>query len=275
MSHYAVAVFSDPVGQSVEELLAPFSEQLEVPHYISKEEIIKSVRNKIENFRKSSYEKYLENKEAYLAKCTNKAHIEYITKVFPKELLWTDEQCYEDGVKYYNKENIQPDGSVYSTYNPKSKWEWDWYSIGGRFSDRIPLKNGEYTDEANACDVDINHIDKERYDGALMFWELCIDGRTPKNNEEKRIAKEGMFFNKEYYTERFSTAEEYAEYCARFTFFSALLPTGEWLEAGKMGWFGISSSTVESEKEWREKQKEILEKAVENGWNITIVDCHI
>lgn len=34
MSHYAVAVFLDPNGKNLEDLLAPFDEGLHVPHYI-------------------------------------------------------------------------------------------------------------------------------------------------------------------------------------------------------------------------------------------------
>lgn len=167
MSHYAVAVFAEPNGRDIEELLAPFDENLHVPHYISKADIIAKVRNEIETYKNGTYAKYLKDPEAYIAQCTNQDHIKYITKEFPMKLNWTDEDCYLDGVRYYEEENIKPDGSVFSDYNPNSKW--DWYSIGGRYSDLVPLKDGGYTDEAPMCEVDIEHRDETEYKNAIRF----------------------------------------------------------------------------------------------------------
>ena len=55
MSHYAVAVFLDPNGKNLEDLLAPFDESLHVPHYISKSDIIAKVRNEIETYKNGTY----------------------------------------------------------------------------------------------------------------------------------------------------------------------------------------------------------------------------
>lgn len=92
MSHYAVAVFAEPDGRGIEELLAPFDENLHVPHYISKVDIIAKVRNEIETYKNGTYAKYLKDPEAYIAQCTNQDHIKYITKEFPMKLHWTDKR---------------------------------------------------------------------------------------------------------------------------------------------------------------------------------------
>lgn len=273
MSHYAVAVFIEPNGKDLEALLAPFDEKLHVPHYIPKADIIAKVRSEIENYKNTTYAEYLKDPQSYVTKYSERPdHINYITKEFPIKLRWTDEECYLDGIRYYEEENIKPDGSVFSDYNPNSKW--DWYSIGGRFSDIIPLKEGGYTDEAHMCDVDINHRDKDEYKRARRFWQLYVDGQAPVTEEDKELLKY-VWYKKEYYTERYENAEEYASWRAGFTFYAALLPTGEWIEPGQMGWWGISGATAEDDKAWHKKVKEILKQAQDNNWDITIVDCHI
>lgn len=273
MSHYAVAVFTEPNGRSIEELLAPFDENLHVPHYISKSDIIARVRSGIETYKNGIYAEYLKDPETYIAKCTNhQNHINYITKEFPMKLHWADEDCYLDGIRYYKEESIKPDGSVFSDYNPNSKW--DWYSIGGRYSNLIPLKDGGYTDEVPMCEVDIEYRDKTKYKNAIRFWQLYVEGQEPITEEDKKLLK-FVWYKQEYFTERYANAEEYAAWVSGFTFYAALLPTGEWLEPGQMGWWGISNASAEDDKSWRQKVKEILKRAQENNWEITIVDCHI
>lgn len=272
MSHYSVAVFTAPDDKNVEELLAPYDESLHVPHYIPKSDIIAKVRNEIESYRNGAYAEYLKDPEAYVAKCTNQDHIKYISKEFPKKLTWSDEECYLDGIRYYDEENIKPDGSVFSDYNPNSKW--DWYEVGGRFANIIPLKDGGYTDEAPMCDVDIHHCDEEEYKNAIRFWQLYVDGQEPITDTDKQLLK-FVWYKKEYFTERYANAEEYAAWVSGFAFYAALLPTGEWLEPGQMGWWGMSHATADDDKAWHSKVKEILKQAQDNNWEITIVDCHI
>ena len=273
MSHYAVAVFLAPDGKDLEELLAPFDENLHVPHYISKADIIARARKEIEDYKNGTYAEYLKDPASYVAKYGNKPdHIKYITKEFPMKLNWTDEDCYLDGIRYYEEEDIKPDGSVFSDYNPNSKW--DWYEIGGRFSDVVPIKDGGYSNEASMRDVNINHRDENAYKKALRFWQLYVDGQEPVTEEDEELLK-FVWYKKEYYAERYENAEEYAAWVSGFTFYAALLPTGEWLEPGQMGWWGVSHATAEDDKAWHKKVKEILKQAQDNDWEITIVDCHI
>lgn len=271
MSHYAVAVFQDE-NVDLEDLLAPFDEELKVPHYLKKADIIAETRQKIEDYKNTTYARYLQNPEEYLRNCQNDSHAYYISKEFPAKLHWTDEDCYLDGIKYYDESEIRPDGSVFLTYNPNSKW--DWYDIGGRFSNIIPLTNGEWANEASMDEVNIECGDPKKYKDAVRFWQLYVEGQEPETEEDKKLIK-FVYYSKEYYTERFSDAHEYAEWCAGFNFYAALLPNYEWFEPGKMGWWGISFASSEDDKAWRKQCKEILKKAKENHWTVTIVDCHI
>lgn len=274
MSHYSVAVFTNNnSSETAESLLEPYYEGLSVPHYITKQELIVNSRQRTERERNSFYKDYLKNPDAFLNEYKNSpSHISYVTKELPKKFEWTDEEHYKNELSYYEEEQIKEDGSVFEDYNPNSKW--DWYEIGGRFSDTIPLKDGGFTDEADMCDVKIDNIDKEQYNRAKRFWELYVDGAEPENEEETKIVKHS-FYRVNYYRDRWDSAEDYAEDCSGFGFYSAVMPDGEWLEAGSMGWFGMSAATPDDEKAWRKKTKDILKKAQEENWHITIVDCHI
>ena len=270
--HYAVAVFTEEGGKKLDELLEPYDENLDVPHYISKDSIIKSVRDEIDGYNKSVYSKYLKDPEKYKEEYkSNTYHLNYLINEFPQRLSWSDKECYAEGTKGYPKEDIMPDGSVLSRYNPNSKW--DWYVIGGRFSGRIPLKSGEFCDSSHIKYVDIDHCDNKIYNDAIRFWELYIDEQKPLTEEDKELIK-FILYSKEYYKERYTSKNDYASWCAGFGFYAALLPNGLWLEPGEMGWFA-SSATAEDDIAWRSKVKEVLREAKDKGWSITIVDCHI
>lgn len=273
MSHYSVVVFCENGGKDLEELLAPYDENLSVPHYVTKEEIIERVRNNIEEYRKEFYEEYLKNPQKYLEEHSDE-HGKYISEEFPKKLSWSDEDCYKDGVRYYLEENIQPNGSVFTTYNPNARW--DYYAIGGRFDCGIPLKDSDYkwADEASMDEVDIDYIDEDKYKESLRFWQLYVDGQTPVTDEDKDLVS-FVIQDRQYFIDNYDNAQEYAGWMSRFTFYAAVLPTGEWLECGKVGWFGTTTATAADNKAWRKKVREILRQAQKNNWYITMIDCHI
>lgn len=212
MSHFCVYVFHDK-NTTVDELLAPYSKNLELAPYVlyTREQAIAHVRFEIERFRNSeTYKEYLADPVKYKENWGhNKNHIEYLERGFPKKLNWTDEECYEDIVQWYRENGmVTEDGSILSTLNPKSKW--DWYQIGGRWCDAIP------GNEANLSEIPIGQID------------------TP---------------------------------------YAFITPDGEWVERGKMGWFGIGSNEMD-EDDWDAKFREYL-KTLDKDIILTQVDCHI
>ena len=107
MSHYAVLVLHKE-DQNIDTLLAPYNENLKVEPYLK-----------------------LTNNEVI-----TKAREEYDDNYSEKELI----KSYAEDYGY-----IVLDDGLYSTYNPNSKW--DWYLIGGRFSDGLELTD-EGIDEA-------------------------------------------------------------------------------------------------------------------------------
>ena len=154
MSHFCVYVFHDK-NTSVSDLLAPYDENIELAPYVlyTKEQAIAKVRSDMEKYRDSIYKEYLADPIKYKEKWgNNKNHINYIENEFPKILNWTDEECYEEIAKWKREDGlVAEDGSILSKYNPKSKW--DWYQIGGRWSNSVP------GDEVKMSEIPIEKIE--------------------------------------------------------------------------------------------------------------------
>lgn len=146
MSHYIVAVFHRE-DQEVEDLLAPFDENIEVEPYI------KYTRQEAIDFVKEHWGDWVKDK--------------------------SDDECWDEIADEYHN-NTDENGNIYSTYNPNSKW--DWWSYGGRFGGSLKLKGrDEYIDEARVGDVDFSD-DKETYEQSLKFWDDCVEGKAPRGD---------------------------------------------------------------------------------------------
>lgn len=295
MSHFPVAVITKgkPTEAVLAAMLAPYDESKEVLHFTSRADLIKQKRQEISDFIESNYARYLADKEKYIAECTNENHIKYITEEFPKKLLWTDEKCYQDAIKYTEKEDICKDGSVRSTYNPDSKW--DWYQVGGRWAGLLTVRAGtphelgekswtwddknpyESKGDIVKCDSarikDLVFLDKEKdAQRARRFWELYVEGDEPQNDEERDMIK-WAWYKKEYFLETYKDKETYVRCESAFCTYAVITKDGKWLAKGEMGWFGMSKDN--DVVAWHDGyQKLVLDDAEEDDY-ITIVDCHI
>lgn len=298
MSHFTVLV----IGENPEEQLKPFDENLEVVRYVeyTKEQVIEKGKKEIEEYKNGMYADYLKDPKKY-SKDSGGSHLDYISKKFPEKLNWSDEQIYKDQIEFYEEEDIGKDGEIYSERNKNSKW--DWYSIGGRWSGSLRLKegcNGELeepdilmiceeldndkkerykenkerncVDSALKKDIDFS-LDEEIYDRSIRKWELAVEGKKSKNKEEKEILKWELH-NKSYYIEKFGTKEEYAKLQSEFTTYAVLM-NGEWFEAGQMGWFGCSSASPKEEGEFKKNFYDRFIKTLPDDTKLTVVDCHI
>ena len=132
MSHFSVAVFTDE-NTTVEDLLESFDENLEVEKYVrtTKKELIQEGKERI-RYLKKIYKMYKKDKRKYRREHFNNIqHLKFI-KTVPSMAKWNDEKIYKYEIRFYKEDEITEDGGIYSTYNPKSKW--DWYEIGGRWN---------------------------------------------------------------------------------------------------------------------------------------------
>lgn len=135
MSHYMVAVIYNPDTQSVDGLLAPYEEDLDVE---------------------------------FKAVDVDEAIDEY-----KKHLAGANDDTYEDEDSFMSDRGyVRHDGEWGYWYNPDAKWDW-YDDMGGRFS--YCLWSDELEDYCNECaldDWDPDHVDKATYDDAVEQWNV-------------------------------------------------------------------------------------------------------
>lgn len=191
MSHFITLVFTKKNGKSVEELLAPFNENIEYAPYVkyTKKDAVAKIREEIEKYKNTTYTEYLKDPKKYKKNFgCNKAHIHYIEKKFPKIMNWTDEECYREMRERFEEDMIKPNGDLLSTYNPNSKW--DWYSIGGRWDGWLETLSGQEVNTANLEEINWN--------GKIPFVFITPIGEWCEKGE---MGYFGMTFNEKVGTD--------------------------------------------------------------------------
>ena len=127
----------------LEEALAEFDENKEVEIWHSREDVIAQSRAEVEAYE-NGYQRteFKANPLKYaMAHADNPEHVKYVSEEFPLKLEWTDEQHYQNGIRYAEDGDVREDGALRDTYNPLSKW--DWWTIGGRWDEQYKDRQGE------------------------------------------------------------------------------------------------------------------------------------
>ena len=261
MSHYSLGVIltkeqinefgnvtdENAVFAAVSKAMNPFDESLTVePHLVKTIDELSEERNEI-----LSYE----------------GNNEFKLKL-KKEYQNTSLQHFcEDFYEYEYRED-----GAYSTYNENSKW--DWYVVGGRFANQLPMKNiirpygkaDQYVSEVkgNMCKIKDIQIKKELTEEEIeeykKFYFNEIEGKG--------------FYKPEYILSKYPTFEDYLEQQSQFSTYALLTSDGIWHEPGRMGWFGCSTATSEDEIKYENEYKEkVLAEDPESYF--VMVDCHI
>lgn len=197
MSHFTVLV----IGDNPEEQLTPFSEEISVPKY----SVGKVSEQDRDTFIKCYYQK------SDLCSGEPDEDIPLNWEVFEK--LYVDEGYGKGWNNNSYEKSKKGNWKEYSTYNPKSKW--DWYVLGGRWSGMIKLKEGAegvkgeagvHDNEIGidqACKRDIINLDEistfavlkdgEWYESGKMGWfGIVIDGKDDDvwETEQKKLIEE-------------------------------------------------------------------------------------
>jgi hypothetical protein len=147
--------------------------------------------------------------------------------------------------------------------NPNAKW--DWYQIGGRWSDLIkPISSAEISN------IDFS-VNKDDYAKAARFWEVVVNQSPLRKDEDE--SSFNTFFNADYYRNRYGTKKVFATEQASFSPFALIDIDGVWHEKGEMGWFGMNSSNKSSAASFRKLFNKIIKEHQTDY--LTIVDCHI
>jgi hypothetical protein len=152
----------------------------------------------------------------------------------------------EDKYGYIEVNEIGEVTKVIDRTNPSAKW--DWYAIGGRWSDFFTLKDGTKADVARKGDVDVNYMRGEAGAAAGEEWDKAEDYMIPR----------------EEYVER-------ARSKALMTF--AFVKDKMWNERGDMGWWGCVSDEKPVD-EWVAAFNKMFDELPDNTL-LTLVDCHI
>lgn len=198
MSHFVMYVFhNDEYENELERLLAPYDENLPCAPYIkyTREQAIEEVRKEIEDYKNTTYAKYLNDPMAYKERCKdNQNHIDYLEKEFPKRLQWTDEECYEEKKSWFEDNMIDEEGNLLSTYNPNSKWDW-YDEEGGRWKDYLVNKEGVNVNEGKVSNIDfdktpvpfgyIDTIGRWFEKGDMGWWGIVTNEKDKDEWEEK------------------------------------------------------------------------------------------
>lgn len=178
--------------------------------------------------------------------------------------------------------------------NPNSRW--DWWTVGGRWSDSLLLKDGSKTDSAQKKDIDfITPVNQARERATELFdnMNVLINGRefttwtqAMAQNEDISVARE--VYNDQAILEEMKTLadanwgfdpdpffgdrEEYIDNAGLLAISTyAFLIDGEWIEKGSMGWWGMSSN---DDPEWENNIMDIIDN-IDDDMYITTVDCHV
>lgn len=197
MSHFLTLVFSKQNGDDIDELLAPYDENLECEPYVkhTKEQAVAMVRKQHEEYKNGRYALYLENPEKYETEHSdNHLHINYLKYEFPKVLNWTDEECYNYVKTMFNDDFIGPNGELLSDYNPNAKW--DYYQIGGRWNKYLKTINGEFVNTAYVSEVNLEEYDMfafispdgEWHERGEMGWFCCVNNEMTVDVWKAEIA---------------------------------------------------------------------------------------
>jgi hypothetical protein len=174
----------------------------------------------------------------------------------------------DDILAPYDEElEVEPytdDDGETTTYNPNSKW--DWYSIGGRFSDGKPTKIKDFK-LYDDLDNDTLALYKRAWDS--------FEGKSELSEEDNNAIFGGFrMWNDKYYLDRYGTCENYIKAMSSNIPY-AFVDANGWYEKGQMGWWGCDNATQESIEDYTEFAEKYFTTEENQNKYIVWVDCHI
>ena len=161
------------------------------------------------------------------------------------------------------------DGRYGHWYNPHGYY--DYYTHGGRdylFEIRPEV--------LKRCEEDGNWPEFFRKSDYEWFANDDPDDREEELRKEWReyIENGDWFHSAKFYAQRFGTEDHYVEEMLRPTMpYAFVTPDGEWHAPGRVGWFGVSDDTYESQTAYYNAWRKFITEAPD--CYVSLVDCHI
>jgi hypothetical protein len=177
--------------------------------------------------------------------------------------------------------------------NPNA--QWDWWSVGGRWSNFLSLKDGTKADDAKKADIDFDGMRQEEADKAAKTYDqvaAITNGRGWTSWEQARDDRDDIDDARKFYNgqqviidikEKFDhpfmdkdvflqSREDYVDSMKRkaITTFATLVD-GKWAAKGEMGWWACVSDEV---SDWPTDFQRIID-SVPDDHHLVVVDCHI
>jgi len=220
----------------------------------------------------------------------------YGVKIWPHFDTIPDRDNEEYKYGYITIESTGELKSVIDRTNPDA--HWDWWTVGGRYSDRLLLKNGTRGDVSVKEFIDFDGMIQAKKDEAGKLWDeahailadypihtawpilresLGVDAARKAYNKQPAI----LAWSKSTGDIRYEDTDDFLisreEYCnnagLRALGAFAFVKDGKWAQKGDMGWWGMASNEM-SDNEWYSWVAEQM-KALSDDEMITMVDCHI
>ncbi len=191
---------------------------------------------------------------------------------------------------------------VINRTNPNSKW--DWWTIGGRWDNRLMRTDSEATpNQGRKCELGFDSIMDKWGNDALCKWELVheaigtldglmtwkealdacpdeIDKAREMYGEQPRVKafsklrndREDIFGWDASLEDFAMTVEDFVQRARRQAITPhAILLNGKWIEKGEMGWWACVSNEKE---DWPEQYEKIFNELPDNA-HMSVIDCHI
>lgn len=220
MSHFTVAVLVDQKYKKLDELLAPYQE----------------------NNMGDCPKEFLE-------------FIEFTEEMKEYEEYKEEYETLEEFMKnYHGIEKDKETGKYGYWENPNKKW--DWYEIGGRWSNMLLSKSGFRSNYLQLKDIDWDGMNEKSKKAALETW----------NNTSSEVLR---LFNG---IKKDDTKESFIEREGVFSTYAVVTPDGKWHSKGEMGLFGVSTGEKEN---WNKNFYDNFIKDADQELILVIVDCHI
>ena len=285
MSHFVGLVILTPEyakEHTLEDALSKYDEHMEVDSYVygkveeyEKVSFLNHYNKKVIGDSKSLAKRFYDdchNKEGFFTKAqlaekwgkkedeiedssyieatpywNRECYANWFKDIFP-EVFEKFAECYEENGEDWNDNSwkLNEETGVWeewSTYNPDSVY--DWYSLGGRWSQSIKTKSGELVNECFLDEIDWSPFKPEDYEE-----ETKKDWR----GKEYRPLKENV---------KWHFTKDNPPYC--------LFVDGEHISKGKMGWWAISTDEKE---DWNEQVQNMLKK-IDGKSLVYLMDFHI